>query len=98
VASGISPAALPAPVIELHCVCSVEVAVTRWLTRKQHAGHLDHARSYDSLLVQFEAVARLGPLRIGPVYEVPTDAAVDLASLDAWMQSHGFGHFDNRSA
>jgi len=81
-------ASLAAPVIEVHCVCSVDVAVTRFLTRKRHVGHLDHTRSYDSLLEQFESLASLGPMRVGPVCEVATDASIDLESLDAWMRSY----------
>ena len=81
-------ASLPAPVIELHCVCSADLAVTRFLARERHLGHLDHTRSYDSLLEQFESLASLGPMRVGPVREVATDSSVDLDSLEAWARSY----------
>ena len=39
---------LPAPIVEVHCRCSVSTAVERFLTRQRHPGHLDSSRTRSS--------------------------------------------------
>ena len=80
--------ALPDQIVEVHCVCPVNVAVDRFLRRRRHAGHLDGSKSLDSVTAQFEAIAALGPLGIGPVIEVRTTGDVDLERVMPWLAAH----------
>ena len=77
--------ALPSHVVEVHCVCPVDVAVDRFLRRTRHPGHQDASKSRDSVTRQFEALAALGPLGIGPGIEVTTTDDVDLKPVMAWF-------------
>ena len=68
-------------VIELHCVCSPQVATERFLTRKRHEGHLDHLKTPDDVLVSFQQHAALGPLGVGQVLTVNTEQSIELETL-----------------
>jgi predicted kinase len=68
-------------VVELHCVCSPQVATERFLARQRHAGHLDHSKTRDEVLAGFQEHAALGPLGIGRVLMVSTERNVDLKVL-----------------
>ena len=72
---------LPGVLIELHCRCDPELAVSRFLARKRHLGHLDGRHSYATLLPDFVAQAALGPLALGAVLEVCSDSELDLSGL-----------------
>ena len=72
---------LPGIVIELHCICSPQVAAERFLSRKRHAGHLDHLKSRVDVLPSFQQQAALGPLGIARVVEVNTEQRVDVPVL-----------------
>ena len=72
---------LSGAVIELHCVCSAEVAAERFLTRKRHEGHLDQLKTHAQLLESFQRFAAYGPLSIGELVEVETENAVELSSV-----------------
>ena len=72
---------LPGVLIELHCRCEPQVAVSRFLARKRHPGHLDGQHSHLTLLPDFVAQAALGPLALGPVLEVSTDTRPDLSGI-----------------
>jgi predicted kinase len=74
-------------VVELHCACPAPVAAARFAARTRHRGHLDHARNEVSLRAEFEQLAALGPLGIGPVIQVPTDGAIDFAGVVAALRS-----------
>lgn len=83
-ASGTSPhwlQTLPGRLIELHCRCSPEVALQRFFARQRHAGHLDHSRSEQGALLEFQQAAALGALGVGPLVEVDTEQPLDLAVL-----------------
>ena len=49
-------------VIEVHCDCSVQVALERFKARTRHAAHCDAQREPEALLKQFEEAHALGPL------------------------------------
>ncbi len=66
-------------VVEVHCECSPAVAAARFRSRVRHDGHRDADRT--DLVTQFEALAREGPLAIGRLVVVNTEAAIDLAQL-----------------
>lgn len=72
---------LPFEAIEIYCVCSPEIAATRFAERRRHAGHLDDQRKVSEIAAQFEEYAALGPLGIGSVVQVNTEGEVDLSAL-----------------
>ena len=72
---------LPGIVIEVHCICSPQVAAQRFLSRKRHAGHLDHLKTEANLLANFQQQAALGPLGIARLVEVDTERRVDVPVL-----------------
>ncbi|MCM3871064.1 MAG: AAA family ATPase [Pyrinomonadaceae bacterium] len=74
-------ASLPGVVIEIHCVCSPQMATERFLSRKRHEGHLDRLKTYDDVLVGFQQHAALGPLGIGQLVIVNTERSVELETL-----------------
>jgi len=77
--------ALPSRVVEVHCVCPVDIAVDRFMGRIRHPGHLDASKSRDSMTKQFHALATLGPLGIGPVIELTMADDVDLEPIVSWL-------------
>lgn len=64
-------------VVEVHCNCSPELAVSRFMQRKRHPGHNDVRWSRAQLLASFVEQAALGPLQprraIGYSTERPTN-------------------------
>lgn len=83
-ASGTSPhwlQTLPGRLIEIHCRCSAEVALQRFFARQRHAGHLDHLRSEQEALLEFQQAAAMGALEVGSLLEVNTEQPLDLAFL-----------------
>ena len=74
-------AELRAPVVQVHCRCSVETAVERFLSRRRHPGHLDSVRSRESLRPEFAALADAVPIPDGAVIAVDTERQVDIDSL-----------------
>jgi predicted kinase len=75
--------ALTGVAIEVHCVCSPEVAAARFLSRKRHAGHLDHLKTNADVLASFQQQATLGPLGIARAITVNTEEPVELSALIA---------------
>lgn len=65
-------------VVELHCVCSPNIAAERFMTRERHEGHLDRYKTHAELLSSFEQQAALGPLGIGSLVSVNTEREVKL--------------------
>jgi glucokinase len=68
-------------IVHVHCVCKPEIAAERFLQRKRHPGHLDMMSSYADLLSSLYALARLGPLEIGPRVDVDTSSGLDLGAV-----------------
>jgi hypothetical protein len=58
--------------VNVHCVCSREIAAERFSQRRRHPGHLDDARSHADLVANLETLARLPPLDLGRRIEVDT--------------------------
>jgi len=69
---------LTGKVVEAHCVCPPTVAAERFAARKRHGGHLDRDKRSDDLVADFEHLAALGPLGLGPLVNVDTSGEVDL--------------------
>jgi predicted kinase len=70
---------LPGPMVEVRCVCPVEVARARYAERSgsRHAGHLDACRGDDELWDP----QHTRPLGVGPLVEVDTTRPVAIAEL-----------------
>ena len=73
--------ALPYKAINVHCECPAELSAARFLRRKRHAGHLDHARSHAEILSSIREAARFGSLDIAPRIRVDTSQSPDLNAL-----------------
>jgi hypothetical protein len=69
------------PVVEVHCRCRVDTAVSRFLARQRHPGHLDAERTRTSLVTQFSAFDGAGPLDCGPIIALDTEQDVDTELL-----------------
>ena len=74
-------ASLPGIAVEVHCVCSPQVAAERFLARRRHEGHLDHSKTHAELLASFQQQAALGPLGLSRVVKVDTEQPLDLQML-----------------
>lgn len=59
-------------VVNVHCVCDVEVAANRFLQRQRHPGHLDRESSAASVLVSLRTLTQLPLLDLGPRIDVDT--------------------------
>ena len=68
-------------VVEVHCVCNVDTAAARFLSRRRHPAHGDATKDTSAITVQFEALAALGPLGVGRTIVVDTGHTVDVAAL-----------------
>jgi predicted kinase len=77
--------ALSAALVEVHCLCPPALAEQRFRARTRHPGHNDLAR-LPGLPAQFQAVAQRGPLGLGALVAVRTDAAYDEAEIAAQVR------------
>lgn len=68
-------------VIGVRCVCSPDVAASRFVQRQRHAGHLDNESTFADVQADLEALTRLGPLALEPSIDVDTSHDVDTDSL-----------------
>jgi predicted kinase len=70
---------LPGPLVEVRCVCPVEVARARYSERSgsRHAGHLDANRGEEELWDP----QHTRPLGVGPLVEVDTTGPVAIAEV-----------------
>lgn len=69
------------PVVEVHCVCTPEVAVERFLARERHPGHLDSRWSRGQLLDMFHDEAAYGPIYADRAICIPTDHQMDVGPM-----------------
>ena len=70
-----------ATVIEVLCECPPSLAAQRYAGRQRHPGHCDNDKTIAELSWQFDQLAALGPLDIGPVLRVDTTNEVGVDSL-----------------
>ena len=78
---------LPGIVIEVHCVCSPQVAAKRFLSRKRHEGHLDHLKTHADVLTNFQQQAALGPLGFARIVKVNTEQTLEMSALLSQINS-----------
>lgn len=79
-------AELSEAVVEVFCDCPPAVAERRFRARRRHRGHHDRARLAE-LGPQLRALAAQGPLGIGALVRVDTEAPVDPAVLAAEVRT-----------
>jgi adenylate kinase family enzyme len=72
--------ALGAPLIEVFCDCPPSLADQRFHNRTRHPGHQDGNRN-DWPLSRFEEIARLYPLKMGPVIRADMAKGYDIAEI-----------------
>jgi hypothetical protein len=68
-------------VINVHCVCELNVAADRFLPRGRHPGHLDGELSRSELLDNLRNLSELPPLTVGPTIAVNTTSEPDVSTL-----------------
>jgi len=68
-------------VVNVHCVCDLEVAASRFLQRQRHPGHLDGGSSSVERLESLRKLTHLPPLDIGPRIAVDTSEESDLTRV-----------------
>jgi chloramphenicol 3-O-phosphotransferase len=81
-------------IVNVHCVCPLEIAAERFLQRKRHPGHLDIERSREDALRSLGAIAGLAPIQIGQRVDVNTAQEVSLDAVvrdvnGAFLSSRG---------
>ena len=72
---------LPGDLVELYCACSPYTAANRFFGRNRHAGHLDGRYTHADLLEQFRQQSSLGPLAVGRLVRVDTEAPPQIADV-----------------
>lgn len=68
-------------IVNVHCICSPEIAARRFHQRERHPGHLDSAVSFEDTLAGLRELARLGPPDVGPRIDVDTSGSLDFDGL-----------------
>jgi glucokinase len=81
-------AELTPPVIEIHCVCPVALAASRFTTRTRHPGHRDATRRLEEVADDLAPFASLGPLALGPVALADTSGYVQLDDLVEFVKRY----------
>jgi hypothetical protein len=72
---------LSAFVVQVRCICSPELAATRFMQRQRHIGHLDASATFANVLSGLEAHARRGALDIEPRIDVDTTGELQIGDL-----------------
>lgn len=68
-------------VVNVHCVCDLEVAASRFLRRRRHPGHLDGDLSSADVLARLRKLTELPALDIGQRIDVDTSQEPDLTAV-----------------
>lgn len=79
-------------IVEINCLCSIEVAAQRFKSRQRHAGHLDQLKSYAEVVRWMTAYQQWLPINIGTLAQVDTSIDVPISHIDAIcrkLQSEG---------
>lgn len=64
--------------VNVHSLCSPELAAGRFVERRRHGGHLDGNRSYDDVLASLRQLSTLPPLEIGVRIDVDMSHEPDI--------------------
>ena len=68
-------------VVNVNCGCELEVAVSRFLQRRRHPGHLDSESSSVEVSASLRMLTQLQPLDIGPRIDVDTSQEPNLPDV-----------------
>ena len=68
-------------VVNIHCVCDLEVAAQRFLQRQRHPGHLDGAASSAEVMTSLQKLTQLPLLEIGARIDIDTSEEPDLQDV-----------------
>ena len=68
-------------VVNVRCVCDLDVAVRRFVARKRHPGHLDGDASVADVLLRLQQLTRLPLLDVGERIDVDTSDDPNLTDL-----------------
>ncbi len=68
-------------VINVHCVCDLETAASRFLQRRRHPGHLDGEASSAEVLVSLRKLTQLPALDVGQRIDVDTSHEPNLTDV-----------------
>jgi Shikimate kinase len=68
-------------VVNVQCVCELEVAASRFLQRRRHPGHLDGESSSAEVFVSLRRLTQLPPLAIGQRIDVDTSQEPNLTDV-----------------
>jgi len=79
--SGTPTAWLAGQIVNVHCVCSPEIAAQRFCSRQRHPGHLDSANSFDDTLATLRKLASLHPPELGRRIEIDTTREPRLSGI-----------------
>ena len=74
-------------IVEVYCDCPPRLAEQRFKSRQRHFGHNDGAR-FEQLQAQFERLSALGPLNIGALVRVSTDAGYNFDLVADQVRRH----------
>ena len=75
-----------AKLVEVACLCSAEIAHTRFTSRRRHPGHMDQSRDPAELLLRLKEWESCYPLGVGHPIAVRTDEETDMCLLAAQVQ------------
>ena len=68
-------------IVNVHCVCGLEIAANRFLQRRRHPGHLDGESSPTDILASLRQLTQLPALDIGQRIDVDTSHEPNLTSV-----------------
>ena len=68
-------------VVNVHCVCELDLAASRFLQRRRHAGHLDGDASFAEVSASLGRLAQLPPVNIAPRIDVDTSQEPNLQDV-----------------
>jgi hypothetical protein len=68
-------------IVNVHCVCDVETAASRFLQRRRHPGHLDDGASSSEILASLRTLAALPSIAVGPRIDVDTSSEPELNAI-----------------
>jgi cytidylate kinase len=67
-------------IVNVNCICEVQVAAGRFARRRRHAGHLD-ARSLAEVVLSLRSLESVGWLEVGARVDVETSGVVDVVAV-----------------
>lgn len=73
--------AIAGRIVNVHCICSPEIATRRFLARRRHPGHLDSTNSYKAVLAGLRRLVSLASPDLGRRIDIGTTREPELPAL-----------------